>query len=110
MAARDVALAEANRIRFRRADFKKEITQLGRFDGCELLADMIEELPDWLAGADVLTVIGWAPYVGAGKAETIYARTGAQARQRRLRDLSPRQRRVIVRLLRARACGVRVAA
>src|SRR5881397_2654770 len=98
MAQRDTALASANRIRFRRADFKTELAQLGRYDGCAVLADAIEDLPDWLAGADAVKVLGWAPYVGAGKAESMSSRTGASGRQRRLRELSPRQRRVIVKL------------
>lgn len=110
MDQRDTALAHANRIRFRRADFKTELTQLGRFDGCAMLADTIEELPEWLASADVLTVLSWAPWVGLERAEGIYARAGASGRQRRLRELSPRQRRVIVKLLRDRARGERVAA
>jgi hypothetical protein len=94
----------ALRIRIQRATLRREIIELGRKQGNALLADAIEELPDWLARADALTAIGWGFRVGDDKADEIYGRSGARFRKR-LCELTPRQRHVIGDALREFSVG-----
>lgn len=103
MTQRMNALENANRIRYQRAALKAEIKELGRKEGSALLADAIEAMPDWIARAGALEVIGWAPRIGSGTADEIYARLCQS--QRRLCELSPRQRTVLADALRAHATG-----
>lgn len=99
-----VAHSVSLRVRVQRATLRHEITELGRKQGNALLADAIEELPDWLARADALTVIGWGFRIGDDKADEIYGRSGARFRKL-LCELTPRQRHVIADAVREFSTG-----
>lgn len=103
-------LQQANRIKRQRLALKREITGLSFSEGCWLLADAIEEMPDWLAGQDALAVLTWPTglgpkgrrHTGHDGAEHLYLATGAKGR-RLLRELTLRQRTLLADRLRGMA-------
>lgn len=101
---RTQSLESANRIRTQRARFKAELIHVGGRDGRYILADAIDQMPDWLAAADVWTVVGWAPQERGGYrrepfVDQILTTVGVKSK-RRLRELSDRQRGLVADLLR----------
>lgn len=103
-ATRTRSLETANRTRTQRARLKAELIHVGGRDGRHILAGAIEQMPDWLAAADVWTVVGWAPQDRGGYrdrpfVDQILATVGVKSK-RRLRELSERQRGLLADLLR----------
>jgi hypothetical protein len=95
------ALRVARRVKDQRAQLAGEIRQAHPAEGRHILADAIDEMPDWLETIDVWNLINWAK-VGVGFQpfrDWMLARVGVKT-MRRLRELSPRQRAMLAELLR----------
>ena len=98
---RDNALAIANEARFAWCRIRREIHALGHAAGLSRLADLIEQSDSVVLGQPVeraltrsVRSMSWA------KADHIMAAAGIRIGTRRLRELSERQRAVIVDQLR----------
>lgn len=103
LAAAPRNLGEAQRVRRMRAGLRAELRRVPARERPALLADAVEELPGWLAGARVPGVLEWAwegRVVACREAERLYALTGAR-REHALGELTVRQRAVLVAGLRA---------
>ena len=97
------ALAKANQYRFALAQKRREIGAMPMAQGCEELADLIEhtDCPMMLSGQ----VAHWlvAPNkVGIRKSSQAMACLNIRKADRRLRDLSPRQRQELAEIVRFR--------
>lgn len=93
------ALERANIIRSRRSAFHEEVRHLPEAEGRALVADAFVRCEWWLASADVLSVLTWAPGVGPQAAGRLYARTGLRG-VRRVGELTPRLRVLLADALR----------
>lgn len=90
------ALVIANRKRTTVAKFKREVRALPREDAAEHLALMLERpLPHALDSALVYAVLMTIPRIGNGKASLILREAGINIPDRRIRDLTMRQRKMI---------------
>jgi hypothetical protein len=99
---RMTALASANDKRIAMARHRKQIRELGYFDGLTHVARLLEANEDCDAyGMPIARLMTSVPRLGPQKAERIcvYARVSGH---RRVRDLTDRQRNVIARVLRER--------
>lgn len=97
------ALAKANQYRFALAKKRREIAAMPMAEGCEELAELIEhtDCPMMLSGQ----VSHWlmAPNrAGVQKASQAMACLNIRKADRRLRDLSPRQRQQLAEIVRYR--------
>ena len=97
------ALAKANEYRFAVSRRKREINTLSMAEGCEELANLIEhtDCPMMLSGR----VSDWLMTpnkVGVRKASQAMACLNIRKADRRLRDLSPRQRQELAEIVRHR--------
>lgn len=95
---RHAAMMEANRVKDKRYRLRTEAKQAFVVDGLPaaraLVADALTECPEWLASADALDVLRWAPRVGPREADRLYRLTGMQGRYR-VGELTPRLRGVL---------------
>lgn len=95
---RHEALREANRVKRQRYRLQVDAKQAMVVDGLPaaraLVADALVECPEWLAAADALDVLRWAPRVGPREADRLYALMGLQGRYR-VGELTPRCRAVL---------------
>lgn len=103
MKQRTDALAKANQYRYALAGKRREIAAMPMAEGCEELADLIEhtDCPMMLSGQ----VSHWlmAPNkVGIRKSSQAMACLNIRKADRRLRDLSPRQRQELAEVVRFR--------
>lgn len=64
-----LALKRANRVRFLRADLRRDLQRLPRADGCARVAVLLGSRPDWLASMPVLDLVTMINRVGASLAE-----------------------------------------
>lgn len=101
VAQRTEALAKANQYRFAVSRKKREIGEMPMHEGCQELADLIEhtDCPMMLSGR----VQDWlmAPNkIGIQKSSRAMAHLRIRKADRRLRDLSPRQREELAELVR----------
>ena len=98
------ALALANDIRSRRAAEKKRIFALPRQEGRNAVADLIEELPDWLESERLTRFLSYPQRSGEEYARKIRLRASNPywpiGEDVRLRDLTADQRERIALYLR----------
>lgn len=96
------ALAVGNDLRLRRAAERRRIVALDSKAGRRELADLLEELPAWLAGEQLGRFLRWPRRMGAAAAHRMIAFSGVRATTlTRLSALTERQREVLVTALRA---------
>jgi len=103
------ALALANEVRARRAAWRDDLRGLEVFWACTATISLLRGCPIWAASWTVHRVLLCVPTVGPSQAERILLRAGAGER-RTVRELTERQREVIVDALRERAARGEVAA
>lgn len=96
------ALREANRIRYARAALRRETAALPYGQGRALVADVLENPPEFVLTARVFDVLRWPRYLGPGHARSILALAGCSD-LRRVSELTERQRGVLAERLRAGA-------
>ena len=99
-----VRLEAANAIRAARAEFRRRVGRLTLSGGCLVVAELIEDPPEWAAtwaafGA-LMTIRGF----GHGKVTHALTVNGVSSRFR-LGNLTARQRRALVAWLRERGGG-----
>lgn len=98
-------LKAANRIRAQRAQLRGEVKMRSPEQGRYVLADAVEDMPDWLETIDVWELLTWAPgQAGVSPSVLIRAdqwmvKAGTRGRPR-LSALSKRQRSVLAECLR----------
>lgn len=103
------ALALANETRFATGAWKRRTRRLSTIAGCRTVADLLEreDLTD-----DILGSLRIAPTLltihrfGTKTVNAILADIGVRSSDRRLRDLTARQRLRVAVLLRVHACGL----
>lgn len=103
-----VALAEANERRVRLASLRRQVSRKPTLAaGCICLAEMLEWHEDALEPGKLLDVLAWPPYMGAQEALYLVRALGVTVHDKRVRDLTERQRTHLAELLRERAWGNR---
>jgi hypothetical protein len=97
------ALAKANRYRYAVAEKRREIAGMSMAEGCKELADLIEhtDCPMMLSG-QVSHWLMCPNRAGVRKASQAMACLNIRKADRRLRDLSPRQRQELAEIVRHR--------
>lgn len=88
------ALAKANSYRFAVAAERRKIAAMARAEAANYLADLIETTDDpAIESAQIRRLLEALPRRGARFVDTTFNRLGIRTATRRLRDLTPRQRR-----------------
>lgn len=101
LAQRREALKSANRKRSAVAQFKRELRALPREDAANYLADLVERrVPHGLDNAVVFDLLTAVPCIGHSKASKVLRLSGVLGPDRRLREISARQRSVLANRLR----------
>jgi transposase len=88
-----VALRQANEVRSRRAELKRELRE-----GVVLLEEVLAAPADYLATAEVFDLLMAAPKIGPVRAARLLAAAGA-SQSKPVGRLSERQRRRLIELL-----------
>lgn len=95
---RDAALAKANTVRTANAQMFAEIRLMPRPEGMARVARMLVEEGPWEA-APVYRLLTAPQRIGETKAAIMLRAAGVVSGDRRVRDLSPRQRDLLARLM-----------
>jgi hypothetical protein len=98
-----LALKQANRVRFLRADLRRDLQRLAKKDGCVRVAALLGSPPDWACSMLVLDLLTLVNHVGDSLAEAhlMKAEIGFG---RRVGELSPRQARILGWCLTGNGC------
>lgn len=95
-----VALRLANRKRSDVATFKRELESMPREQAAHHLAAMLDDPPASLEHAVLYRLLVSVPLIGHTKASKVLRDAGVHGSERRIRDMSLRQRTVIAERLR----------
>lgn len=100
------ALSEANRVRFARADLKKEIRSLPRAEAVGVVCEVIENADEVFAGMGLMELFGSINGVGEHRANQVvqHMRFPFRSPRRRISELTGRQRGELSRAVRE-VCG-----
>ena len=98
-----LALARANEVRVGVAGERRRIAYLSYVDGCRLLAEMLADPSEMLLSARIGWLLLSVRGVGRVKVSPLLNRAGVRSWDRHVRDLSDRQRRLLVEILRESA-------
>lgn len=102
------ALTRANDVRRNTAELKNQIRALSPRAGAELAADIIENDEDELCGAiRILALLLCVRRLGEHKVMKCLITAGIVNADRRLRDLTPRQRKAVAAQVRLWSAGFR---
>lgn len=100
---RDQALALANQIRTDKAKLKARITSLGYATGAAMAAALVDDRHNDIAGAfSVREIIRCVPKLGDVAVHEAVKHCGIRTADRKLRDLTDRQRDELAHVLRNR--------
>lgn len=103
MTQRQEALALANAQRAAQAAFRREVAAMSRLEGMGVVAAALED-PDEAVGAMRLGVVLAAPRgCSSGTAKRLLRHAGVGSSDRRVRELTERQRKVLALALRSPA-------
>jgi hypothetical protein len=99
-------LRRAKAVRLPRREWRRGLRVLDSRAACAMLADTIEQLPDWLASAYVDDLLDWCPRLQRRTILRWLAEIDVH-QKRQLCELTERQRKLLCDLLHKRAgnCG-----
>jgi hypothetical protein len=93
------ALERATAVRRHRARLHAELRALPAPEARALLSDALREPPDWLHSLEVDRLLGWLPRVGAVQIDAWLEKAQLFERNRELRRVTERQRKLLCELL-----------
>lgn len=87
-----VNLAKGNRVRAKVAELKDSVREAPRDEALEKVADIIQDPPEEFGSIRVGKLLRCVPYVGSAKVRLAVRFAGIASEDKRLRQLSERQR------------------